>query len=117
MLLRGFLAGLGVFYINHLSQSLSESGSHLDDDDDDDDDVCISYQDKDVKIEDILNKKLSTLNTQQDWKVLCTALIQTHLDNECTPGFSFPIKNQKQKLQTAQNKCIRLCLGLYLALA
>ena len=66
MLLRGFLAGLGVFYINHLSQSLSESGSHLDDDDDDDDDVCISYQDKDVKIEDILNKKLSTLNTQQD---------------------------------------------------
>ena len=63
MLLRGFLAGLGVFYINHLSQSLSESGSYLDDDDDD---VCISYQDKDVKIEDILNKKLSTLNTQQD---------------------------------------------------
>ena len=66
MLLRGFLAGLGGFYINHLSQSLSESGSYLDDDDDDDDDVCISYQDKDVKIEDILNKKLSTLNTQQD---------------------------------------------------
>ena len=66
MLLRGFLAGLGVFYINHLSQSLSESGSYLDDDDDDDDDVCISYQDKDVKIEDILNKKLSTLSTQQD---------------------------------------------------
>ena len=65
MLLRGFLAGLGVFYINHLSQSLSESGSYLDDDDDDDD-VCISYQDKDVKIEDILNKKLSTLSTQQD---------------------------------------------------
>ena len=65
MLLRGFLTGLGVFYINHLSQSLSESGSYLDDDDDDDD-VCISYQDKDVKIEDILNKKLSTLNTQQD---------------------------------------------------
>ena len=64
MLLRGFLAGLGVFYINHLSQSLSESGSYLDDDDDDD--VCISYQAKDVKIEDILNKKLSTLNTQQD---------------------------------------------------
>ena len=63
MLLRGFLAGLGVFYINHLSQSLSESGSYLADDDDD---VCISYQDKDVKIEDILNKKLSTLNTQQD---------------------------------------------------
>jgi len=43
---------------------------------------------------------------------LCNALIQPHFDYSCTSWYPNLNKNLKNKLQTAQNKCIRFCLFL-----
>ena len=45
-------------------------------------------------------------------RLLCNALIQPHLDYECSLWFLFLKKNLKLKLQKAQNKCIPFCLNL-----
>ena len=44
--------------------------------------------------------------------MLCNALIQPHFDYACSAWYSNLNKNLTKKLQIAQNKCIRFCLGL-----
>ena len=44
--------------------------------------------------------------------MLCNALIQPHFDYACSAWYSNLNKNLTKKMQTAQNKCIRFCLGL-----
>ena len=45
-------------------------------------------------------------------RLLCNALIQPHFDYACSAWYPNLNKTLKQKLQTAQNKCIRFCLLL-----
>ena len=45
-------------------------------------------------------------------RLLCNALIQPHFDYACSAWFPNLNKALKNKLQTAQNKCIRFCLQL-----
>ena len=45
-------------------------------------------------------------------RLLCNALIQPHFDFACCAWYPNLNKNLKNKLQTAQNKCIRFCLQL-----
>ena len=45
-------------------------------------------------------------------RLLCNAFIQSHFDYRSISNFSLPNKNVKHKLQTAQNKCLRLVLDL-----
>ena len=45
-------------------------------------------------------------------RLLCNALIQPHFDYACPAWYPNLNKALKQKLQTAQNKCIRFCLLL-----
>ena len=45
-------------------------------------------------------------------RLLCNALIQPHFDFACSAWYPNLNKALKQKLQTAQNKCIRFCLLL-----
>ena len=45
-------------------------------------------------------------------RLLCNALIQPHFDFACSVWLPNLNKNIKNKLQTAQNKCIRFCLQL-----
>ena len=44
--------------------------------------------------------------------MLCNALIQPHFDYACSAWYNNLNKNLTTKLQIAQNKCIRFCLGL-----
>ena len=45
-------------------------------------------------------------------RLLCNALIQPHFDYACSAWYPSLNKALKNKLQTAQNKCIRFCLQL-----
>ena len=45
-------------------------------------------------------------------RLLCNAIIQPHFDFGCCAWYPNLNKNLKNKLQTAQNKCIRFCLQL-----
>ena len=45
-------------------------------------------------------------------RLLCNALIQPHFDYACSAWYPNLNKALKNKLQTAQNKCIRFCLLL-----
>ena len=45
-------------------------------------------------------------------RLLCNAIIQPHFDYACATWYPSLNKVLKQKLQTAQNKCIRFCLLL-----
>ena len=45
-------------------------------------------------------------------RMLCNALIQPHFDYACSAWYPNLNKNLTKKIQTAQNKCIRFCLGL-----
>ena len=44
--------------------------------------------------------------------MLCNALIQSNFDYACSAWYPNLSKNLKDKLQIAQNKCIRFCLFL-----
>ena len=44
--------------------------------------------------------------------MLCNALIQPHFDYACSAWYPNLNKNLTKKMQIAQNKCIRFCLGL-----
>ena len=43
-------------------------------------------------------------------RLLCNALIQPHFDYACSAWYPNLNKALKNKLQTAQNKCVRFCL-------
>ena len=58
-----------------------------------------------------LYRKQSFLNSKLR-RMLCNALIQPHFDYACSAWYSNLNKNSTKKLQIAQNKCIRFCLGL-----
>ena len=58
-----------------------------------------------------LYRKQSFLNYKLR-RMLCNALIQPHLDYACSAWYPNLTKNLTQKIQVAQNKCIRFCLGL-----
>ena len=45
-------------------------------------------------------------------RMLCNALIQPHFDYACTAWYPNLNKKFTNKIQTAQNKCIRFCLSL-----
>ena len=45
-------------------------------------------------------------------RLLCNALIQPHFDFACAAWYPCLNKNFKNKIQVAQNKCIRFCLNL-----
>ena len=45
-------------------------------------------------------------------RMLCNALIQPHFDYACSAWYPNLTKGMKDKLQIAQNKCIRFCLFL-----
>ena len=45
-------------------------------------------------------------------RLLCNALIQPHFDFACLTWYTNLNKKLRQKVQVAQNKCIRFCLGL-----
>ena len=56
-------------------------------------------------------RKQSFLNPKLR-RMLCNALIQPHFDYACSAWYTNLDKNSTKKLQVAQNKCIRFCLGL-----
>ena len=58
-----------------------------------------------------LYRKQSFLNYKLR-RMLCNALIQPHFDYACSAWYPNLTKNLTQKIQVAQNKCIRFCLGL-----
>ena len=58
-----------------------------------------------------LYRKQSFLNPKLR-RMLCNALIQPHFDYACSAWYNNLNKNLTTKLQIAQNKCIRFCLGL-----
>ena len=45
-------------------------------------------------------------------RLLCNALIQPHFDYACSAWYPNLSKKLKSRIQTLQNKCIRLCLQL-----
>ena len=45
-------------------------------------------------------------------RLLCNALIQPHFDYACSAWYPNLTKKFKNRIQTSQNKCIRLCLQL-----
>ena len=45
-------------------------------------------------------------------RLLCNALIQPHFDFACLTWYTNLNKKLRKKVQVAQNKCIRFCLGL-----
>ena len=65
-----------------------------------------------------INAKLKFLYRQNRYltpayrRLLCNALVQPHFDYGSSSWFLLFKKNLKQKLQKAQNKCIRFCLSL-----
>ena len=65
-----------------------------------------------------VNAKLKFLERQNKYltrrlkRLLCNALIQPYFHYRCTSWFSLLNIYLKYKLQTVQNKCIRLCLDL-----
>ena len=44
------------------------------------------------------------------WRMLCSALIQSHFDYTCPAWYPNLTEKMKKKIQTMQNKCIRFCL-------
>jgi len=58
-----------------------------------------------------LQRKQSFLNSTLR-RMLCNALIQPHFDYACSAWYPNLNKNLTKKIQIAQNKCIRFCLGL-----
>ena len=58
-----------------------------------------------------LYRKQSFLNYKLR-RMLCNALIQPHFDYACSAWYSNLNKNLTKKIQIAQNKCIRFCMGL-----
>lgn len=102
----------------------------------------ISYQDKEIKqyskvanlgciLDETLSgesttlKVLKTVNSRLRFpyrenrfltpslhRLLCNALIQPHFDYVCSAWYPNLHQNLKNKLQAAQNKCIRFCLQL-----
>ena len=65
-----------------------------------------------------INTKLNFLWRRSNYliyssrRLLCNALIQPHVDYECTSWYPHLSKALKTKLQIAQNKCICFCLEL-----
>ena len=65
-----------------------------------------------------INSKLSFLCRQRKYldphlrRLLCNALIQPHFDYGCTSWYPLINKRLRNKLQVAQNKCIRFCLNM-----
>ena len=45
-------------------------------------------------------------------RLLCNALIQSHFGYACSAWYSNRNKKLKNKIQTTQNKCVRICLSL-----
>ena len=45
-------------------------------------------------------------------RLLCNAMIQPYLDYTCNAWYPNLNKNLKNRLQSAQNKCLRFCLKL-----
>ena len=58
-----------------------------------------------------LYRKQHFLNTSLR-RLLANALIQPHFDYACSAWYANLNKGLTKKIQTAQNKCIRFCLGL-----
>ena len=58
-----------------------------------------------------LYRKQSFLNFDLR-RTLCNALIQPHFDYACSAWYPNLNRKLTQKIQTAQNKCIRFCLNL-----
>ena len=58
-----------------------------------------------------LYRKQSFLNSKLR-RMLCNALIQPHFDYACSAWYPNLNKKNSKKIQIAQNKCIRFCLGL-----
>ena len=65
-----------------------------------------------------INSKLRFLYRKQSFltpalkRSLCNALIQPHFDFACSAWYLGLNKSFKDRLKTAQNKCIRFCLNL-----
>ena len=71
-----------------------------------------------LKVIEKINSRLKFLY-QKNWfldvplcRLLCNALTQAHLDYACTAWYPKLTKKLKDKLQVAQNKCIRFPLKL-----
>ena len=45
-------------------------------------------------------------------RLRCNALMQPHFDYACSAWYPYLSKKLKNRIQTFQNKCIRLCLQL-----
>ena len=58
-----------------------------------------------------LYRKQSFLSTYLR-RLLCNAIIQPHFDFACLAWYPYLNNNFKNKMQVAQNKCIRFCLNL-----
>ena len=71
-----------------------------------------------LKVLNKINTRLKFLYRKNNYlssalrRLLCNALIQPHFDYACTAWYTTLNKRLKNKLQVAQNKCIRFCLQL-----
>ena len=76
--------------------------------------------------ESMANKVISTVNARLKFshqknkylapnlrRLLCNALIQPHFNYACSVWYPNLSKKLKSRIQTLQNKCIRLCLQLH----
>ena len=65
-----------------------------------------------------INGRLAFLYRKQSFlnyslrRLLCNALIQPHFDYACSVWYPTLNSRLSKKIQTAQNKCIRFCLGM-----
>ena len=65
-----------------------------------------------------INSRLNHLFRQKHFltpslrRLFCNTLIQPHFDYVCTAWYPNLNKNLKNKIQNAQNKCVRFCLNL-----
>ena len=81
-------------------------------------DCNLSGQDMAIKVLKKINSRLKFLYRKQDVlnaslkRLLCNALIQPHFDYACQAWYPNLTKALSNKLQCAQNKCIRFCLNL-----
>ena len=81
-------------------------------------DQTVSGETMGLKVINKINSRLRFLYRKQSFlspklkRTLCNALIQPHFDYACTAWYLDLNKSLKNRLQTAQNKCIRFALNL-----
>ena len=75
-------------------------------------DTTLSGEEMALKVLKKVNGRLIFLYRQGKYLMVCNALIQPHFDYACSAWYPNLTKGLQNKLQIAQNKCIRFCLFL-----